>query len=106
MPLQQYQRASLRVTDMPDLQVITAILSHPEVRGQSRDQGTKSKVQVLNPGYPLLEHHNLHDDIPGHDGSRHHRREYAHFVASEDRYGGQERTPPYATCHHQPRDGG
>ena len=35
---------------MLDLQVMSAVLNHPEVRGQSRDQQTRPKVQALNPG--------------------------------------------------------
>jgi len=35
---------------MPGLKGMTAMLSHPEGGGQSRDQQTKPKVQVLNPG--------------------------------------------------------
>jgi hypothetical protein len=69
---------------MPDLQVMTAMLSHPEVRGQPGDQQAKPKVQALNPGYPLLEYHDLHDDKSGHDQSRHYRQKYALFAACED----------------------
>ena len=78
---------------MPDLQMMTTMLSHPEGSGQPGDQQTKPTVQALNPGDPLPEHHDLYDDKPGHDQSRHHGREYALFAACEDQHCGDELTP-------------
>jgi len=90
---------------MADLQVMTAILNRPEVRGQARDHQTRLKVQALNPGYSLPEHRYLHDGKPGHNQSRHHRCEYALFAACEDQHRGYERTSSYANHQYERGNG-
>jgi len=75
---------------------MTAILSYPEGRGQTKDHQAKPKIQALNPVWArrnLLERHDLHGERADHDEPRRHRREHAHFTACEDRYRGYKRTP-------------
>ncbi len=90
---------------MLDLQVMSAMLNHPEGGGQPGDCQTKSEVQALNPGYSLLEHHHLSEDKPGHDEPRHYRRQYALFAACEDQHNGDKRTSSNANCQYDGGDG-
>lgn len=98
----------LHVTAVPGLNVMTAIRSSPEGRGQTKDHWAKPKIQALNPGWArrdLLERHDLHGDRADHDEPRRHRREHAHFTACEDRYRGYKRTPSDGNRQHECRNG-
>src|SRR5271166_3405711 len=83
---------------------VRGVLNRPEVHGKSGDHQTETKVEDLNPGYSLLEHHDLHDGVPRRDQSRHERRQYAYTATGKDRYCSEESTPAYTNRQHQCRN--
>jgi len=73
---------------IPDVMVLTAIVLHPQVHCQSKDDQTKHKVLKLPRDSKRTEQENLTNDPASQDETGSHRDQHGEFAMQEYRCSG------------------
>src|SRR5579884_3312995 len=102
---------SLGVTDMSEVEVLTAIVPHPDVPCQPKDRQTEHKVEELNRKrsgkaipYFAINTDCLHHQVPDHNKAGQHRDEHCPFAVDEHCHSGQPGTTSHDNHQHHAGD--